>query len=97
TDWSEDVSATLRSQEHGHQPAVLLFDNHSQDCRYDGPLQVAPTMQESYGTGGNNTPLVVADGETPQLIRRLTLLVCERLPGFPDGCTDLPGDFASAR
>ena len=31
---SEDVSATLRSQEHGHQPAVLLFDNHRQDCRY---------------------------------------------------------------
>ena len=62
-DWSENVSATLRSQEHGHQPAVLLFDNHGQDCRYDGPLDVAPTMQESYGTGGNNTPLVVADGE----------------------------------
>ena len=96
-DWSEDVSATLRSQEHGHQPAVLLFDNHSQDCRYDGPLQVAPTMQESYGTGGNNTPLVVADGETPQLIRRLTPLECERLQGFPDGWTDLPGASDSAR
>ena len=84
-DWSENVSATLRSQEHGPQPAVLLFDNHSQDCRYDGPLDVAPTMQESYGTGGNNMPLVVADGKTPQLIRRLTPLECERLQGFPDG------------
>ena len=96
-DWSENVSATLRSQEHGHQPAVLLFDNHGQDCRYDGPLDVAPTMQESYGTGGNNTPLVVADGETPQLIRRLTPLECERLQGFPDGWTDLPGASDSAR
>ena len=96
-DWSEDVSATLRSQEHGHQPAVLLFENHSQDCRYDGPLDVAPTMQESYGTGGNNTPLVVADGETPQLIRRLTPLECERLQGFPDGWTNLPGASDSAR
>ena len=96
-DWSEDVSATLRSQEHGHQPAVLLFDNHSQDCRYDGPLDVAPTMQESYGTGGNNTPLIVADGGTPQLIRRLTPLECERLQGFPDGWTDLPGASDSAR
>ena len=96
-DWSENVSATLRSQEHGHQPAVLLFDNHSQDCRYDGPLDVAPTMQESYGTGGNNTPLVIADGETPQLIRRLTPLECERLQGFPDGWTDLPGASDSAR
>ena len=96
-DWSENVSATLRSQEHGHQPAVLLFDNHSQDCRYDGPLDVAPTMQESYGTGGNNTPLIVADGGTPQLIRRLTPLECERLQGFPDGWTDLPGASDSAR
>lgn len=94
---SEDVSATLRSQEHGHQPAVLLFDNHSQDCRYDGPLDVAPTMQESYGTGGNNTPLIVADGGTPQLIRRLTPLECERLQGFPDGWTNLPGASDSAR
>lgn len=94
---SEDVSATLRSQEHGHQPAVLLFDNHRQDCRYDGPLQVAPTMQESYGTGGNNTPLIVEDGGTPQLIRRLTPLECERLQGFPDGWTDLPGASDSAR
>lgn len=96
-DWSEDVSSTLRAQEHGHQPAVLLFDNHSQDCRYDGPLQVAPTMQESYGTGGNNTPLVVADGGTPQLIRRLTPLECERLQGFPDGWTALPDASDSAR
>lgn len=96
-DWSENVSATLRSQEHGHQPAVLLFDNHSQDCRYDGPLDVAPTMQESYGTGGNNTPLIVADGGTPQLIRRLTPLECERLQGFPDGWTNLPGASDSAR
>lgn len=96
-DWSENVSATLRSQEHGHQPAVLLFDNHRQDCRYSGPLDVAPTMQESYGTGGNNTPLVVSDGETPRLIRRLTPLECERLQGFPDGWTDLPGASDSAR
>ena len=74
-----------------------LFDNHSQDCRYDGPLDVAPTMQESYGTGGNNTPLIVADGGTPQLIRRLTPLECERLQGFPDGWTDIPGASDSAR
>lgn len=95
-EWSEDVSSTLRAQEHGHQPAVLLFDNHSQDCRYDGPLQVAPTMQESYCTGGNNTPLAVADGGKPQLICRLTPLECERLQGFPDGWTAHPGasDFA---
>ena len=33
----------------------------------------------------------------PQLIRRLTPLECERLQGFPDGWTDLPGASDSAR
>lgn len=36
----------------------LLFDNHAKDCRYDGPLNVAPTVAAIYGTGGNNVPLV---------------------------------------
>jgi len=36
----------------------LLFDNHAKDCRYSGPLQVAPTIAATYGTGGNNVPLV---------------------------------------
>ena len=34
---------------------------------------------------------------TPQLIRRLTPLECERLQGFPDGWTALPGASDSAR
>ena len=33
----------------------------------------------------------------PLLIRRLTPLECERLQGFPDGWTDLPGTSDSAR
>ncbi|MDF2838790.1 MAG: banIM [Evtepia sp.] len=36
----------------------LLFDNHAKDCRYDGPLNIAPTVAAIYGTGGNNVPLV---------------------------------------
>ena len=59
---SEDVSGTLRAQEHGHQPIVmdevLLFENHGIDSRYTGPHKVAPTMSARYGTGGNNVPLV---------------------------------------
>ena len=35
--------------------------------------------------------------EHPQLIRRLTPLECERLQGFPDGWTALPGASDSAR
>lgn len=154
-DCSEDVSATLRAQEHGHQP--LVYENHGIDARYTGPHPVAPTLSARAGTGGNNLPLVeqelavfsrqrvdkFAPGdaastqsarqgrdatdliyqetvgtltssdrrgpnaqyvaqdklvvETPLLIRRLTPLECERLQGFPDGWTALPGTSDSAR
>ena len=161
---SEDVTGTLRAQEHGHQP--LVYENHGIDARYTGPHKVAPTMSARYGTGGNNIPLVeqdavsvfsrqridvFKDGEvvstqsarqhkdatdlvmdvagldcrnarengdvcgtlqkgtsgsslnsihpirSGQLIRRLTPLECERLQGFPDGWTDIPGASDSAR
>ena len=165
---SENVSGTLRAQEHGHQP--LVYENHGIDARYTGPHQVAPTMSARYGTGGNNVPLVEQEetfcitgnaiDRQPQnggngigyqrdiaytltatdhhavysrqrvddfrengvvstqsarqhkdatdlvcqkaeayayLIRRLTPLECERLQGFPDGWTDIPGASDSAR
>ena len=60
---SEDVTGTLRAQEHGHQPAIL-FENHGIDTRYRGPLSVAPTMSARMGTGGNNTGLVLQEPET---------------------------------
>ena len=53
---SENVTGTLRAQEHGHQP--LVYENHGIDSRYTGPHRVAPTMSARYGTGGNNVPLV---------------------------------------
>ena len=168
-EYSENVSGTLRAQEHGHQP--LVYENHGIDSRYTGPHKVAPTMSARYGTGGNNVPLVEQDSNAiciagnivdrqPQnggnglgcqddlaytltttdrhavfsqqrvdafrqnnvastqsarqykdatdlicqqaeayayLIRRLTPLECERLQGFPDGWTDIPGASDSAR
>lgn len=63
----EDVSYTLNTVDR-HCVAVLsekgesnqmLFDNHLQDCRYKGPLDVCPTLQAHLGTGRNNTPFVV--------------------------------------
>ena len=48
-DCSENVSGTLRAQEHGHQP--LVYENHGVDSRYTGPHKVAPTMSARYGTG----------------------------------------------
>ena len=196
---SENVSGTLRAQEHGHQPLVVgLYENHGIDARYTGPHPVSPTIPARAGTGGNNLPLVSKMPETlcilgntvdcapengghglgiqedlaytltaehrhavfsrqrsdqfrekevastesaqqnkdsrdliiqtlyqdtvgaltssdhkgpnsqyvgqdkliiegPKLIRRLTALECERLQGFPDGWTDIPGASDSAR
>ena len=177
---SENITGTLRAQEHGHQPLVLrpmglaVYENHGIDGRYTGPHEVAPTMSARYGTGGNNIPLVqreevicivgnaidrqpqnggngigcqrdisytltatdrhsvyarqrvdrfkdseIASTESARqhkdatdlvcqpnaawnvdcrnLIRRLTPLECERLQGYPDGWTDVPGASDSAR
>ena len=54
-DVSEKVVSTLRAEAH-HPP--LVYENHSQDSRYTGPLDVAPTVSHTYGAGGNNQPLV---------------------------------------
>ena len=99
-DVSEDVTGTLRAQDHGHPPVVMgaagfctehsaksrsigyeeetsptlragtvpaaVYENHSQDTRYTGPIDVAPTVMSTYGTGGNNQPFVV---ETPKTLK----------------------------
>ena len=36
-----------------------MFENHGQDTRYNGPLEVSNTVSATYGTGGNNQPFVV--------------------------------------
>ncbi len=90
---TENVSATLRSQEHGHQPIVWEMQHASEVYRevwnaqnriefYKKP--VSPTLQSRMGTGGNNVPLIG--------VRRLTPTECERLQGFPDGWTDGQAD-----
>lgn len=57
-DCSEEMTGTLRAQEHGHQPAVL-FENHGIDARYTGPHEIAPTLSARSGTGGNNLPIAL--------------------------------------
>jgi len=52
-------SEGLADQSDEVQSDVQLFENHSQDTRYTGPLNVAPTVLAAYGTGGNNHPFVV--------------------------------------
>ena len=60
--YEEETSPTLRA---GVVPAAM-FENHSQDTRYKGPLDVAQTVSATYGMGGNNQPFVV---ETPKTLK----------------------------
>ena len=62
-DVTEDFTATLRAASN-HPPLVL--ENHSQDTRYKGPLDVAQTVSSTYGMGGNNQPFVL---ETPKTLK----------------------------
>lgn len=55
---------TNRATDSDHVPVV--FENHSQDARYTGPIDVSTTVMAAYGTGGNNQPFVV---ETPKLLK----------------------------
>ncbi len=63
--YEEERSPTLRE---GVVPAAV-YENHSQDTRYTGPLDIAPTVSSTYGTGGNNQPFVVKDEDTPKTLK----------------------------
>lgn len=56
---SENETATLRAQTHGHEPVV--FENHCQDSRYNELGETCSTLATNLGTGGNNQPLVVKE------------------------------------
>ena len=62
--YEEETSPTLRA---GVVPAAV-YENHSQDTRYTGPIDTAPTVSATYGMGGNNQPFVVI-GEVPKTLK----------------------------
>ena len=90
--WQRDISYTLTATDRHALFARQRVDTFRDDA-------VAST--ESARQHKDATDLVmdtVGQGELPlQLIRRLTPLECERLQGFPDGWTDLPGASDAAR
>ena len=66
------------------------FGNYAEGCT---------TLRAQGGDngGGSENLVAAASGTSRKLIRRLTPLECERLQGFPDGWTDIPGCSDSAR
>lgn len=67
--WEMEKAPTLAAEAGGNSvPSVCvkeqyLFENHSQDTRYKGPMSVCPVLPAQLGTGGNNTPFVVEKHE----------------------------------
>lgn len=65
-DVTTDITCTLRAKSN-HPPCIMdsaVFDNHGKDTRFTGPIDVAPTISATYGTGGNNQPFVVENPKT---------------------------------
>lgn len=76
---TENVSGTLRAQEHGHQPTILDMAHACDVIRYYG--STSPSLQARMGTGGNQVPLVaygIGNGQvnemaTPEFEKAKTL------------------------
>ena len=59
TGWGKEVLNDQGGSSACNQGGMLvLFDNHSQGSRYNGPLKLSPSLNTQLGTGGNNAPLV---------------------------------------
>ena len=88
------VSSTQSARQH-KDATDLVMDVAGLDCRNaceNGDL--CGTLQKGTSGSSLNSIHPIRNG---LLIRRLTPLECERLQGFPDGWTDIPGASDSAR
>ena len=53
---TENISGTLRAEEHGHQPILLESNQNHATIRTDG---ISTTLSAAMGMGGGNVPMVV--------------------------------------
>lgn len=62
--------------EEGTDRTKQLYENHGTDGRVTGPKEINPTIERYYGTGGNNTPLILQpfgeyrQGETGSTLKK---------------------------
>lgn len=64
--WQNTACRTAEGFGEAGKADSLMFENHSQDSRYTGPLEVSQTILSIFGTGGNNQPFVV---QTPKTLK----------------------------
>lgn len=81
------------TQSSGLEEHAVYSRQRVDDFRENGVVSTQSARQHK-----DATDLVCQQAEAyAYLIRRLTPLECERLQGFPDGWTDIPGASDSAR
>ena len=95
------VASTQSARQHKDATDLVCQSDIFGQSQYGAYAEGCTTLRASGGDhGGGSENLVAMSGENPterRLIRRLTPLECERLQGFPDGWTDIPGASDSAR
>ena len=96
-----EVVSTQSARQHKDATDLVFQPDIFGQSQYGAYAEGCTTLRASGGDhGGGSENLVAMSGENPaerRLIRRLTPLECERLQGFPDGWTDMPGASDSAR
>lgn len=96
-----EVVSTQSARQHKDATDLVCQPDIFGQSQYGAYAEGCTTLRASGGDhGGGSENLVAMSGENPaerRLIRRLTPLECERLQGFPDGWTDMPGASDSAR
>lgn len=96
-----EVTSTQSARQHKDATDLVCQPDIFGQSQYGAYAEGCTTLRASGGDhGGGSENLVAMSGENPaerRLIRRLTPLECERLQGFPDGWTDIPGASDSAR
>jgi DNA (cytosine-5)-methyltransferase 1 len=76
------ISPTLNTMTGGYHQPIVFKRHRSNEIRDHG--EISPTLTESHEhKGGSNPPIII----TPDTIRKITPLECERLQGFPDDWT----------
>ena len=91
--YQPDIAYTLTATDHH-----AVFSRQRVDrFRADHLVSTESARQKKDVTDVVLQKTVGKRGQMPRLIRRLTPLECERLQGFPDGWTNIPGASDSAR
>ena len=91
--WQRNISYTLTTSDRHSVYARQRVDQF----RDDEIASTESARQHKDATDLICQPPSTWDTDCRNLIRRLTPLECERLQGFPDGWTDIPGASDSAR